>query len=49
LKFYLNIRTKIEFPQLIEAATDIIKLLEEEYDFINTSKDDIIINKKRYH
>ena len=49
LKFYLSIRLKIEFPQLIEDAMDIIKLLEEEYDFINTSNDDIIINQKRYH
>ena len=49
LKFYLNIRTKIELPQLIKDATDIVKLLEEEYDFINTSKDDTIIKQKRYH
>jgi hypothetical protein len=49
LKYYFSIRTKIEFPLLIKDATDIVKLLEEEYDFLITSNNDIIINQKRYH
>jgi hypothetical protein len=49
LQFNLKIRTQIELPQLIKDAQDIIKLLEEEYDFLNTFNNDIIINQKREH
>jgi hypothetical protein len=49
LQFNLKIRTQIELPQLIKDALEIIKLLEEEYDFLNTSNNDIIINQKREH
>ncbi len=49
LKFNFSIRTKIELPQLIKDATDIVKLLEEEYDFLTTSSCENIIDQIREH
>ena len=49
LKFNFSIRTKKELPQLIEDAVDIIKLLEEEYDFLTTSSSENIIDQIREH
>jgi hypothetical protein len=49
LKFNFSIRLKIELPRLIEDARDIIKLLEEEYDFVTTSSGENIIDQIREH
>jgi hypothetical protein len=49
LKFNFSIRTEKELPQLIEDATDIIKMLEEEYDFLTTSNSENIIDQIREH
>ena len=49
LKFNFSIRTEKELPQLIEDAVDIIKLLEEEYDFLTTSSSENIIDQRIEH